>query len=193
MAAAAAATEIFIEAFETYPKQTCRNHCSILGPNGMQVLSIPVIKPNGNHTLTKDIAISAHHPWQKTHWRSIETAYNNSPFFLYYQDLFLPFYTRKYKYLLDLNLDILQAVLMILKAARPVILTDNYLKTPVNETDLRSVFGKKKQTNPINLPAYTQVFETRFGFVPDLSILDILFNLGPETSFYLEAIHASQI
>ena len=91
MAETAKADEIIIEAFETYTKQTCRNHCLIYGPNGRQTLSIPVIKVNGNHTITKDIRISTHQPWQKIHWRSIKTAYSNSPFFLFYQDYLSPF------------------------------------------------------------------------------------------------------
>jgi hypothetical protein len=79
--------EILIERFETYPKQTIHNRCRILGPNGLQVLSVPVVRVNGNHTLTKDIRIAETIPWQRLHWRSIETAYNNSPFFLYYKDM----------------------------------------------------------------------------------------------------------
>ncbi len=86
MAEVLRADTVVIEVHETYPKQTCRNHCVIQGPNGRQTLSIPVTRINGNHTKTRDILISTHEPWQKTHWRSIQTAYNNSPFFLYYLD-----------------------------------------------------------------------------------------------------------
>jgi hypothetical protein len=179
------AEDIVIEASETYPKQTNRNHCAIFGPNGRQILTIPVIRTNGNHTVTRDILISAHQPWQQNHWRSIETAYNNSPFFLYYQDHFTRFYTRNYKFLLDFNLDILHVLLEILNHHSTIRLTDNYCKVFPEGKDFRQTFGTKQQISATS-PPYTQVFESRHGFIPGLSILDILFNLGPETPFYLE-------
>jgi hypothetical protein len=179
------ADEIVIEAFETYIKQTCRNHCTIVGPNGIQKLIVPVKKPDGNHTITRDVLISDHQPWQKIHWRSIETAYSNSPFFLYYQDQFSQFYNRKFRFLLDLNTEILQCVLQVLKIKSRVTVTDNYCKQPSNVSDLRNLFGSKHPDIPIDNHRYTQVFESRHGFIPGLSILDLLFNLGPETLFYL--------
>jgi hypothetical protein len=186
------ADEIAIEAFETYTKQTYRNHCTIFGPNGRQTLSIPVIKANGNHTRTKDVLISEHQPWQKIHWRSIETAYNNSPFFLYYQDHFIHFYERKYTFLLDLNLEILHVLLKILRSNSPVTLTKNFQKSYLNARDLRSLSTPMQPGVQINYPHYTQVFESRHSFIPGLSILDIIFNLGPETSFYLQTLPDSQ-
>jgi len=182
------ADAIEIEAYETYTKQTFRNHCIIYGPNGSQTLSIPVIKANGNHTFTKDVLISDHQPWQKTHWRSIKTAYSNSPFFLYYQDNFVHFFERKYTFLLDLNVEILQVLLQILKSNKPVRFTSDYNKTAALLSDLRSFSSKKNQDHNIIYPPYTQVFESRHNFIPGLSIMDILFNLGPETSFYLQSI-----
>ena len=188
MVQAMQADEIVIEAFETYTKQTCRNQYSIFGPNGRQTLSIPVIKANGNHTLTRDILISPDHPWQKNHWRSIETAYNNSPFFLYYQDDFIHFYENDFRFLLDLNTEILQTLLKILKLDRPVRFSESFEKTPADVSDLRTTTGAKYPPRHIHYPHYTQVFETRHGFIPGLSILDVIFNLGPETQFYLEQI-----
>lgn len=188
MAEAIRADNIVIEAFETYTKQTCRNHCIIFGPNGRQSLSIPVIKANGNHTLTKDVLISTHQLWPKIHWRSIETAYNNSPFFLYYQDHFVHFYEKDYKFLLDWNMDIFQTLLHVLNVKRGVVLTENFEKSPDGISDLRSMSGAKYCFQHTNHPHYTQVFESKHGFIPGLSILDVIFNLGPESSFYLEAI-----
>ncbi|MCX6305703.1 MAG: WbqC family protein [Bacteroidetes bacterium] len=190
LAAAFHADEIIIEAFETYTKQTYRNHCSIYGPNGKHTLSIPVVKKNGNHTLTKDILLSEHQPWQKIHWRSIETAYNNSPFFLYYQDLLVSFFEKDFRYLLDLNLEIFSVLLQILKITRPVSLTEKFEKTPADIKDLRTVSGAKHLDIHAYYPPYTQVFEPRHGFIPGLSILDVIFNLGPETVIYLESINA---
>jgi hypothetical protein len=182
------ADEIAIENFETYSKQTIRNHCNILGPNGRQTLSIPVIKPNGNHSMTKDVLISPHQPWQMIHWRSIETAYNNSPFFLYYQDYFTPFYHKKFKFLLDLNFQILQTLLQILKIGPQIRFTEKFEKLPVGITDLRPATGSKITAQHFNYPHYTQVFESRHGFIPELSIIDVIFNLGPESCSYLQSI-----
>ncbi len=173
-----------VELQETYRKQTCRNHCCIYGPNGPQTLSVPVIKVNGNHTLTKDIRISYSLSWQQAHWRSIETAYRNSPFFLYYQDYFIPFFEKKQEYLIDLNSGIIQAVFKALKIPASIGVTDTYDEL-LGKSQRESLVSKK---NVPLLPAYQQVFSLKFGFIPNLSILDALFNLGPETIFYLKSI-----
>jgi hypothetical protein len=188
MAEVLRADAIVIEAFETYPKQTCRNHCVIQGPNGRQVLSIPVSRVNGNHTMTRDVTLSAHAPWQKTHWRSIQTAYSNSPFFLYYQDEIARIFEKKYGYLLDLNMDIMQVLLKLLRVTRRLGLSSAYEKTPAEMSDLRTVSRGKSPGNPFSQPPYIQVFEARHGFMPGLSVLDVLFNLGPESVFYLENV-----
>ena len=188
MAQTVHADEIVIEAFETYTKQTCRNHCAIFGPNGRQTLSIPVIKVNGNHTLTKDIRVSTHQPWQKIHWRSIETAYNNSPFFLFYQDYFAPFYEKRFNFLLDINIGLLETLLSILNIGCPIRLSDKFEKSPVGLNDQRNKWISKHDMITISDPHYTQVFEPRHGFIPGLSIIDVLFNLGPEAYSYLKTI-----
>jgi hypothetical protein len=172
LAKCARSENIMIEAFETYSKQTFRNHCHIAGPNGKQKLTIPVIKVNGNHTFTKDIRISYSHDWQKIHWRSIETAYNNSPFFLYYRDYFEPFYLKKFDLLLDFNSQILEVILNILRIERQILFSEH--------------FENRSSTLHNNIfQHYTQVFETKIGFIPDLSIIDLIFNLGPDSVEYL--------
>lgn len=173
--------EVVIEANETYLKQTCRNHCSILGPNGKQTLSIPVIKVNGNHTMTRDIRILNLQPWQKIHWRSIETAYNNAPFFIYYRDIFLPFYSKSFSFLLDFNRGLLEVIFSALKIERPIRNTDKFIKYQNSEGQELLVSKKSGFLNP----PYRQVFHERTGFIPNLSVIDCLFNLGPETSHYL--------
>ncbi|MEI7723784.1 MAG: WbqC family protein [Bacteroidota bacterium] len=188
MAEVLRADDIVIEAFESYTKQTCRNHCTIFGPNGQQTLSIPVIRTNGNHTLTKDILISEHQPWQKIHWRSIETAYNNSPFFLYYQDHFVSFFEKNYRFLIDLNTEILKTLIQLFKINRSIRFTTQFEKSPLGIYDYRTVFGAKYTGQNSHLQHYTQVFESRHGFIPGLSILDVIFNLGPEALPYLETI-----
>jgi len=176
--------DLFIEQFETYPKQTSRNRCYIYGPNGLQVLSIPVLKVNGNHTLTKDIRISQSIPWQRLHWRSIETAYNNSPFFLYYRDEFEKIFKLRFDFLMDHNTQLLETVFRILKISSTIKLTDEFQKNPENLVDQRKLSGKNKAFSS-NSPPYMQVFSPKHGFIPDLSIIDLIFNLGPESSGFL--------
>jgi hypothetical protein len=180
------ASEIVIELDETYPKQTCRNHACIYSPNGKQTLSIPVHKPGGNHTKTRDIRISYALPWNKTHWRAIEAAYNNSPFFIYYQDYFIPFYEKEYEFLADLNSEILETVFRILRISRPLRFNETYVSNPEGLRDLRQELTEKHARAVC--PVYTQTFAEKHGFIPNLSIIDLLFNLGPETPEYLQSI-----
>lgn len=177
--------EVVIEVTETYQKQTLRNHCAIYGPNGRQILSIPVVKVNGNHTRTKDIRISEHQPWQRIHWRSITTAYNNSPFFLFYQDLLAPFYEKKFNFLVDWNMELLILMLRILKVERHISMTSTYEPSPERISDLRWKLNQENKVIPANIQRYTQVFESRHGFIIDLSVIDLVFNLGPEANDYI--------
>ena len=179
------ADDIVIEKYETYAKQTFRNHCIIGGPNGKQKLSIPVIKVNGNHTKTKDIRISDVMPWQKMHWRSIKTAYNNSPFFLYYYDSFIPYFEKKQEFLVDFNTSLLESIFHILKEEKKIQGTDQFEKEVSEKYDLRNLWGKKHPVIQSNFPEYTQVFSPKHGFLHDLSIIDLIFNLGPEARQYL--------
>ena len=180
------AGEAVIEMHETYPKQTCRNHACIYGPNGRQTLSIPVNKPQGNHTKTCDVRISYALPWQKTHWRSIEAAYNNSPYFLYYQDYFKVFFEKEYELLADFNSEILETLYRLLRMSGPVRFSETYVKNPEGLRDLRQQLTAKH--SEISAPVYTQTFSEKHGFIPNLSIIDLIFNLGPETPEYLQSV-----
>ena len=175
-----------IELYETYSKQTCRNHADIYSPNGKQTLSIPVNKPGGNHTKTRDIRISYALPWNKTHWRAIEAAYNNSPFFLYYQDYFLPFFLKKYEYLVDLNSEILETLFRLVQISKEIRFTQTYQKKPADMLDLRLDLTAKHAK--AICPPYTQTFAEKHGFIPNLSIIDLIFNSGPETREYLNSV-----
>jgi len=177
--------QVLIERFETYPKQTCRNHCHIYGPNGLQKLSIPVLKVNGNHTLTKDIRIATSIPWQRVHWRSIETAYNNSPFFLYYKDEFEKVFEKQFDFLLDLNTWLLEIIFGILRIEKIIGFTNSFLKNPEGIDDYREVSNKKKVSSKDAFPPYNQVFSPKYGFIADLSIIDLIFNVGPESGEFL--------
>ncbi len=175
-----AAKEVFIEQHETYPKQTYRNRCEIATANGKLALSIPVIKVDGNHTKTKDIAISDHQNWQALHWRAFVAAYANSPYFLFYQDDFEPFFQKKHDNLLQFNLELLDLVMRLLEVEKPFKLTSGFEKNPAGMLDLRNEITPKKPFTLFPLSEYYQVFEERNGFKPGLSIVDLLFNMGPE-------------
>lgn len=176
--------EITIEISETYPKQTIRNHCFIYGPNGRQKLSVPVVRVNGNHTITKDIRISYSTPWQRLHWRSIETAYNNSPFFLFYKDDLQTLFEKQPVFLIDFNQMLLDLILVFLKSEKIFRFSEVYLKD-TNMTDLRNKWNKDRL---ISITPYIQVFSHTSGFENDLSIIDLLFNLGPECPDYLRLL-----
>jgi hypothetical protein len=175
--------EIRIEAFETYGKQSYRNRCAIAGPNGRQILIVPVNKPGGHHTPVRDILIDYGIHWQRMHWRSICAAYNKSPFFLHYQDYFIPFFEKQVTYLLDLNLEILETILNILRIDKKITLTGQYEIIPSDALDRRGEPVSKRHLQP-NEP-YTQVFSARYPFISDLSVIDLLFNIGPESADYL--------
>lgn len=184
----ATADEIIMEAYETYPKQTYRNRCRIITANGLLNLTIPVVKVHGNHTKIKDVKISFDTKWQQLHWRAITSAYRHSPFFMFYEDALAPFYQNKFDTLLQFNLELTNTVLKLAGFQKEIKFSNDFVKeTPSEVTDLRNAFSPK---TPVveKLPAYIQVFEERHGFQHDLSIMDLLLNLGPETKTYLQKI-----
>ncbi len=182
------ARKVYIEQFETYPKQTYRNRCEIYSEKGKMSLSIPVTKPEGNHTKTKDVKIFNGERWYLNHWRAIEAAYLASPFFLYYRDELEKFFTGRHENLLQFNLLLVNTVCGMI-GFRPVIeLTGSFLKAPARVTDLRFALSPKRPPVLKHFPAYLQVFRERHGFIPNLSIIDLLFNLGPDTVDYLDSL-----
>lgn len=177
-----------IERQETFPKQTLRNRTVIVTANGPMTLSVPVMRPNGNHTRTKDIQVCYNEPWNRNHWRAITAAYNASPFFLYYQDELEALLHRQYELLTELNEAILSFVIGKLKLPIHYIYTDEYRKDIPTEKDFRSRYDYKQPETQPHLPSYTQVFSDRLPFNGNVSILDLLFNLGPDTAAYLRGI-----
>lgn len=178
--------QVEIEVFETYPKQTYRNRAVIPSANGLLPLSVPVERTNGNHTITKDVAICNKEDWRMKHWRAIQAAYNASPYFLYYEDDVRKLIFNECKYLVDLNAGILSYLLGKLKSTTKVSFSDDFRPVGV-EDDFRNAFSPKVAMLTDN-PAYPQVFEERLGFQPNMSIMDALFNLGPETKSYLQSV-----
>ena len=179
--------QVTIEQFEHFGKQSYRNRCEIMTANGIISLTVPVAKANSK-TLTKDLKIIYATPWQKLHFRGIESAYKNSPYYEYYIDDLMPFFEKKETYLLDLNNARLETVLGFLKIKRPVQMTEDYIPEGTSAyTDLRNAFHPKptRRKNETDFPIqpYRQTFSDRFPFTPDLSILDPLFCCGPESQF----------
>ena len=173
-----------IEQHEHYPKQSYRNRCIIYGANGPVVLSIPVKKPAGSKTKTRDILLDYDTLWQNNHWRTIFSAYNSSPFFQFYEDDFRPFYEKKYKYLLDYNMYMQKTILDNLNIQVPEIqLTGNFIAEQTHPHDFRYLIHPKKnyrELDPSFHPVpYTQVFSEKHNFTANLSIIDLLFNEGP--------------
>lgn len=166
-----------IEVCETYHKQTYRNRCRVMTANGVENLSVPVIKVNGNHTMTKDVMVSYKEHWQQIHRRCLESAYKAAPYFEHYYDFIKPLFETRFERLIDLNDAALQAVFKMLKVKREIVHTTDYIKTV--ENDFRDSFSPKATPDPTRFPSYYQVFSTKFPFAPDLSILDLLFNEGP--------------
>ena len=140
---------------------------------------IPVTKPGGAKAKTKDIEIFYDNPWQRMHWRSIDMAYSNSPFFLYYKDELEKFYRKKFRFLLDYNMEILNTIFMLLGETRYISLTEDFIHSPEGILDLRNAFSPKNNDLEGNYKPYHQVFEEKHGFIADLSIIDLLFNEGP--------------
>lgn len=223
-----------IERCETFPKQTLRNRCIIATANGKMPLTVPVVRINGNHTLTADMQICYHENWQTMHWRAICSAYNSAPYFLYYKDPLEKIFATQYNQLLDMNQDLLIMLLKMLKIEcristsedfYPIIAKDKkptitdgkktvnangkgfvntddkdnlhsaphvyWSATPQqrdNIIDLRDEFSIKRPYSSIDFPTYSQVFDDKLGFMPNLSILDLIYNLGPEAKSYLQKL-----
>ena len=178
---------VVIEQYDNYIKQTYRNRCRIASSNGIMDLSIPVRKEEAK-CKTKDIRIAYSDNWQQIHWRAIESAYSSSPFFEYYRDDFEPFFRIKKEFLIDLNTELQSLVLKLIDISTPIVFTTEYKDLfSEKELDLRDFFHPKKEY-PYQLKPYYQVFGQKFGFQKELSIIDLLFNMGPESVFYLCAV-----
>jgi hypothetical protein len=184
------APKVIIEQHENYTKQTYRNRCNIISANGLIPLSIPIDKGEELKCPIKEIRMSEHGNWQALHWKSIVSAYNSSPFFEYYYDDFVHFYDRKFRYLFDFNWSLMELILNQLDVKLDLSFSSSFV-SPQSQglLDFRESIHPKK--NPANVDeyyneiGYYQVFEHKFGFIPNCSIVDLLFNMGPESESVL--------
>ena len=182
---------ILVEQYDHYAKQTYRNRCTIAAPDGPLALSVPTVKPDTPKCFTRDIRISDHGNWRHLHWNALESAYNHTPFFEYYKDDFRPFYEQKYEFLVDFNEALCQLVCSLLDISPRISRTTDYAAAPTNADDFRERIHPKKdfRTEDPDFVArpYYQVFQDRLGFLPNLSIVDLLFNMGSESLLVLQA------
>lgn len=177
---------LWLEASENFQKGSYRNRCHIAGPNGMQRLSIPLQKGKHQQTPIRDVRIAYDEPWQRTHWRSIRTAYGNAPYFEHFADAVAPFFEKKHAFLFDLNLEVLHFLLGNMRWQGQIHLTETYRQPgqPIDAEmavlDARGLIGPDKPatTEWFAPEPYPQVFTERHGFLPDLSALDVLFCCG---------------
>lgn len=177
--------QVVFEQFENFPKQTYRNRANIYGANGKLSLIIP-IRHTGMREM-KDIEISYAEDWRKLHWKSIKTAYQSTPYFEFYEDKLSAIFETDEKSLMKFNLRALQIILNILKAEKAYSLNQEYLKNPDVE-DFREAFPAKEE-NSTEMEEYWQPFSEKYGFIKDLSVLDMLCNKGPESLTYIKKLN----
>ena len=165
--------KVELEAHENFVKQSYRNRCRIATANGVETLSIPIESNKGEKINIREARIAPHDNWQKNHWRAITSAYRNSPFFEFYEDDFKPFYEKKWKFLWDYNLELLTLMLELLDVEADIQLTTDYQSELTHSKDFREFIHPKKET-VFDVKPYYQVFESKHGFIADLSIIDLL-------------------
>lgn len=184
-------TNTVIEKHSNYNRQSYFNRCIILSANGPLSLSIPVITRNQPNPRYTDVIIDDTKRWNIVHWRAIESAYRNAPFFLYYADAFHNLYGKKIPNLWDWNLALLTITLNILEISSQIDFSESWENSLNNMTDYRNTMHPKpshQRDDPSFRPVpYFQVFQDRFGFVSNLSVLDLIFNTGPDVPQILKA------
>lgn len=179
-----------LEAHEHIVKQSWRNRCDIMTAGGVQSLTIPIERPLGGKTPIKDILISSHGDWRHLHEYALRSGYGSSPFFEFYWDDIEPFYTKPYKYLWDFNWELMHLLLRLLYIDVQIEETSEFqLEYDAPTLDYRYELHPRTLRRDAlqDYPPYYQTFATKQGFVPELSIYDLLMNMGPESQLYLRA------
>jgi hypothetical protein len=176
---------VVFEMWDNFQKQTYRNRCYICGANGKQLLSVPVVHAHGKgRQKTRDVRIDNSFRWQVNMLRSLEASYRSSPFFEFYEDDIRPIFEKKQDFLLDLNLASIEVVNECLGLDTEYLFTEKY-QMDGHENDFRYLVNAKSR-QVFEMDSYTQVFESKHGFLGNLSVLDLLFNEGTNALHYLE-------
>lgn len=181
--------EVVIETQETFLKQSYRTRCKVMTANDTESLIVPVVRPNGCKSLTKDVLVDYATNWQQIHRRCIESAYRAAPYFEHYYPYFSSLYDRRYDTLLSLNETALNAIFKALKVNYNIEYSSTYIKELTG--DYRSYFHPKRPFSAELFPPYYQVFCNKWPFRPDLSIIDLIFNEGPSALSYLRNLSIS--
>ena len=181
------ADTLYFEVCDNYQKQTFRNRTEIYGANGKLALTVPVSYTQKNRQLYKDVKIANENNWQQQHLKSLQSAYSMSPFFEYYIDDLMPLFEKQFDYILDFNLNCFEVLKDCLQLNVTAIHTETFEKTPKGKTDLRPLVSRNYEVNMFR--HYTQVFSQKHGFISNLSILDVLFNEGPNTESYIKKLN----
>jgi hypothetical protein len=177
--------EITFEIADNFQKQTNRNRTYIYSPNGIQLLNIPIKHSKDSRQKTKDVKIEPDFDWQKQHFKSLEAAYRSSPFFEFFEADIRPIFAKKHEFLLDLNFEALEIVFKCLRMKVEISKTTEYLpQVDPTITDFRTLVDGKKDRSTFT--KYTQVFDDKYGFINNLSILDLIFNEGKYAMDYLK-------
>lgn len=180
---------VYVERFDHYMKQTYRNRCVIASASGPLALTIPTEKSDELKCLMKDMRISDHGNWRRVHWNAFVASYRHSPFFDYYADEFHVFFERKYEFLYDFNMDLCRWVCRQIDLQPCMLPTGYYVASPEAADDFRERIHPKKPCQSYDpqfeAKPYYQVFDAQTGFLPNLSIVDLLFNMGPESLLVL--------
>ena len=181
--------KVYVERFDHYMKQTYRNRCVIASASGPLALTIPTEKNDELKCLMKDMRISDHGNWRRVHWNAFVASYRHSPFFDYYADEFHVFFERKYGFLYDFNMDLCRWVCRQIDLQPCMSPTGYYVASPEAADDFRERIHPKKPCQSYDpqfeAKPYYQVFDAQTGFLPNLSIVDLLFNMGPESLLVL--------
>ncbi len=178
--------QLVFEMEDNFQKQTYRNRTYVYGANGKLMFNVPVRHNKEiKNQKYKDIEIANETPWQRLHWKSLESAYRTSPYFEYYEDELRPLFEKRYTFLMDLNIDTIQLVNECLQLEIETAKTMTYEPIVSNMNDFRKLAVVKKEPD-YGFEKYTQVFDAKHDFIPNLSILDLLFNEGTNALSYLE-------
>ena len=186
--------QLVLEAQDNYQKQTYRNRTYIYSPNGKQLLTIPVTHTKSSgYRKYKEMTLEDSFDWKKQHWKSIETAYRTSPYFEFYEDDLEPFFKKEHHNLFEMNLESMEIMAACMQLEPFTYeLTSEFKPTDDSKLDKRALVNAKTK-HEYDFNPYVQVFDDKHGFIPNLSILDLLFNEGPNALNYLLNVDLNQI